>query len=264
MAVLEIFKRLCMLMFKTKCLLRSRKTFYLSTFQPHFYHSFNPLSMKPSTFLELDTSKRKVKIKKLTDNEFSNLARNKFAAIFEDYFFLMLLDRLYSKYKFTLAKIYTALYGLYGLHNGYDDYKGSFAYCFRLTIQADERTFTYLLHLRDIKGNPPYFTFYRELGKAEADKKGTYVQPIEADFSKEAMQEFMASFVGYLIGYFGAIARFLTPIRSTDLKMELFFKIVTITKTTKRIAMRRKRTTKKIMAIRIIGRLCKLIKTIAK
>jgi hypothetical protein len=161
--------------------------------------------MKPSTFLELDTSKRKVKIKKLTDNEFSNLARNKFAAIFEDYFFLMLLDRLYSKYKFTLAKIYTALYGLYGLHNGYDDYKGSFAYCFRLTIQADERTFTYLLHLRDIKGNPPYFTFYRELGKAEADKKGTYVQPIEADFSKEAMQEFMSAFVGYLIGYFNVI-----------------------------------------------------------
>ena len=50
----------------------------------------------------------------------------------------------------------------------------------------------------DMKGNPPYFTFYRELGEHELDKKGTYVKHVDTEFSKEAMQEFMGYFVNNL------------------------------------------------------------------
>ena len=46
-----------------------------------------------------------------------------------------------------------------------------------------------------MKGNPPYFTFYRQLGDHEMDKKGTYQKPIETEFPKEVMQEFMVQFL---------------------------------------------------------------------
>ena len=56
-----------------------------------------------------------------------------------------------------------------------------------------------------MKGNPPYFTFYRQLGEHELDKKGTYVKHIDTEFSEEAMQEFMACFVGNLLGTFEGV-----------------------------------------------------------
>ena len=160
--------------------------------------------MKKFTFLDLETSGLMVKIEKISDQEYFSLTKSKFAPLFEDYYFLIRLDRaIYEKYHFNLPKIYAALYTRYGLHNGYDDYKCSFSYRFRLTvIKAPDSIYTYLLHIMDMKGNPPYFTFYRELGEHELDKKGTYVQHVDTEFSQEAMQEFMAQFVWNLLGTF--------------------------------------------------------------
>jgi hypothetical protein len=155
--------------------------------------------MEASLF-ELEKAQIWVKAKKIDDKEYFSLTKSKFAPLFEDYSFLFVLDRhIYEKYNFTLPKIYTALYTRYGLHNGYDDYKCSFSYRFRLTVyKAPDHIYNYLLHIMDMKGNPPYFTFYRELGEHELDKKGRYVEHIDTEFSKEAMQEFMGYFVNNL------------------------------------------------------------------
>ncbi len=162
--------------------------------------------MKSPSFFNLEKSGLQVKIEKLSNQAFYNLVNSDFAAVHEDYGFLMYLDyNFYEKYDFTLPKIYTALYTLYGKHNGYDDYKCSFSYRFRLKVINGGNVYTYLLSLMDIKGNPPYFTFYRPLGKDELDKKGYYQQPVETEFSKEAMKEFMAYFVGYLLGTFNSV-----------------------------------------------------------
>ena len=165
--------------------------------------------MKNFTFLSLENSGLMVKIDKLTDQAYFSLTKNKFAPLFEDYSFFSVLNRhIYTKYDFTLPKIYTALYTRYGLHNDYDDYKCSFSYRFKLTVIKDKDSiFTYLLHIMDMKGNPPYFTFYRQLGAHELDKKGTYVQHVDTEFSKEDMREFMAYFVGNLLGTFQSIEK---------------------------------------------------------
>lgn len=165
--------------------------------------------MKNFTFLTLEKSGLIVKIEKLTDQAYFSLTKNKFAPLFEDYSFFSLLNHhIYAKHNFTLPKIYTALYTRYGLHNDYDDYKCSFSYRFKLTVIKDKDSiFTYLLHIMDMKGNPPYFTFYRQLGTHELDKKGTYVEHIDTEFSKEDMREFMAYFVGNLLGTFQGVEK---------------------------------------------------------
>jgi hypothetical protein len=169
--------------------------------------------MKGSTFLDLEKSGLIVKIEKIDDKTYFDLVKTQFSPVMEDYYFMMILDRFYQKHKFNLPRIYATLYTLYGLHNGYDDYKCSFSYRFKLTLVKDKDSiFTYLLHIMDMKGNPPYFTFYRELGQHELDKKGRYVEHIDAEFSKEAMQEFMAQFVGHLWGTFNGLKEtFNTP-----------------------------------------------------
>ncbi|MDZ7877802.1 MAG: hypothetical protein U5L45_09040 [Saprospiraceae bacterium] len=162
--------------------------------------------MEKFTFFELKESDLLVKIEKLSNQEYDRSRDSKFAPVFEDYYFFMVLDRLiYEKYDFTLPKIYAALYTRFGKHNGYDDYKCSFSYRFRLTIVNKNNTYTYRLSLMDMKGNPPYFTFYRQLGENELDQKNYYQNPIETEFSKEAMKEFMVHFVGYLLSTFESI-----------------------------------------------------------
>ena len=152
--------------------------------------------MKKITLLELEKSNSFVAVEKLSNEEFYRLGSSKFAPIFEDYYFLMVLDRVfYEKYDFSLPEIYTALYSQYGMHNGYDDYKCSFSYRFRLKVVYEKNIYIYLLSIMDMKGNPPYFTFYRQLGDHEMDKKGTYQKPIETEFPKEVMQEFMLQFL---------------------------------------------------------------------
>jgi hypothetical protein len=160
--------------------------------------------MKKFTLLDLKKTGLMVKIEKISDQEYFSLTKNKFSPLFEDYFFLVRLNRaIYQKYKFNLPKIYAALYTLYGLHNSYDDYKCSFSYRFRLTIiKGPNSIYTYLLHIMDMKGNPPYFTFYRPLGEHELNRKGTYVEHVDSEFSKEAMQEFMAQFAWNLLDTF--------------------------------------------------------------
>ena len=130
--------------------------------------------MENTTFLELKESNSFVRVEKLSNEEFSQLASSNFTPIFEDYYFLFTLDEIfYTKYDFTLPKIYAALYSQYGLHNDYDDFKCSFSYRFRLQVVYEKNIYTYLLSMMDIKGNPPYFTFYRQLGDHEMNQKGT-------------------------------------------------------------------------------------------
>ena len=60
----------------------------------------------------------------------------KHAPIFEDWDFVMLLNHHhYPKTKFDLAKMYLALFSLFGAQNAYDDYKCSFAYRFELKLK---------------------------------------------------------------------------------------------------------------------------------
>ena len=124
-----------------------------------------------------------------------------FSPIFEDWDFQMLLDLHHYKEKdFNLAKMYMALYSYFGGHNNYDDYKCSFSYRFKLTIEQKNKKFEYGLALMDMKGNMPYFTYYRQ--PLEGENPDAYQSPIDDQFSKEDMRLCTMTFISYLEGFF--------------------------------------------------------------
>ncbi|MCO6493224.1 MAG: hypothetical protein J5I98_32690 [Phaeodactylibacter sp.] len=102
--------------------------------------------------------------------------------------------------------MYTALYTLFGPSNAYDDYKCSFAYDFRLSVEKQGQAYPYALSLADIKGNMPYFTFYRPpLAGKEPD---AYQQPVEAEFSREEMRSCIIAFISFLHLFLETYAQF--------------------------------------------------------
>lgn len=133
---------------------------------------------------------------KLSDREWYETHRV-FAPIFQDWELLMSLDLyVYSEYEFDLPRIYTALYTLFGPSNGYDDYKCSFAYDFRLSVEKQGQDYSYALSLADVKGNMPYFTYYRP--PLPGKGPDAYQQPVEAEFSKEEMRSCTIAFINFL------------------------------------------------------------------
>lgn len=149
--------------------------------------------------LNLKEINANVTFQKLGYEDWRNF-RHKVAPIREDWEFLMLLDyQFYSGKDFGLAEIYTALYTLFGTHSPYDDYKCSFSYRFKLTIERGEKTFEYGLQLYDMKGNMPYFTFYRPV--VEKEQANYYQQPNNEELSKADMQLCTLTFLSYLYGF---------------------------------------------------------------
>ncbi len=152
--------------------------------------------------LTLSNSKTNISIvfHKLSDSEWYELQK-KYVPIYEDWDFLMFLDfHHYKKSNFNLAKMYVALFSVFGDHNGYDDYKSSFSYRFKLSIKKQDKTYTYGLNMHEMKGNMPYFSYYRE--PREGESVNTYQNPINEEFSKEDMRHCTLMLIAYLEGFF--------------------------------------------------------------
>jgi len=163
-------------------------------------------SIQPSLTLFLKESNIKVTFHKLSDKEWFDRNRD-YAPIFEDWDLQMYLSfHYYEKNDFDLSKIYTALYSRFGSHNNYDDYKCSFAYRFQLDIEKEGKKSTYLLALMDVKGNMPYFTYYR---KPDPEKDASYYHsPLEEEFSKKEMKDCTLSLITFLRLYFLSLKSF--------------------------------------------------------
>ena len=159
--------------------------------------------MKNKKTLNVKAINAKVTLEKVSNQEWWAL-RKTHAPIFEDWDFLIMLDRQhYPERDFGLAQMYVALFTLFGGHNNYDDYKCSFAYKFKLTIEREDKSHDYGLQLMDMKGNMPYFTYYRK-PKAE-ENLNAYQKPLDNEFSKEDMRyctlTLISFFEGFLEGY---------------------------------------------------------------
>ena len=143
---------------------------------------------------------------KLSDREWYETHRA-FAPIFEDWALLMSLEHyVYSEYEFDLPRIYAALYTLFGPSNAYDDYKCSFAYDFRLSVEKQGQAYPYALSLADVKGNMPYFTYYR--APLPGKKPNAYQRPVETEFSLEEMRSCTIAFINFLRLFLEAYTRY--------------------------------------------------------
>jgi len=141
-----------------------------------------------------------VTFEKLSDRAWYDTYYGNYAPIFEDYDFLMLLElHHYKKHDFDLAKMYMALYTYFGGHNNYDDYKCSFSYRFKLTIERDGKKYIYGMQLFDMKGNMPYYTYYRL--PDEGKSANYYHSPIDEQFSKDDMRYCTMTFLNFMIGF---------------------------------------------------------------
>lgn len=135
----------------------------------------------PIYLKSIDTT---ITFQKITTREWYHLHRE-FAPIFEDWTFHMLMSvgKIKQEIDLDLPRVYTALFTLFGPHKNYDFYKSSFAYGFRLKIDREGHSYDYVLSLREIKGNMPYFTYYRRPG--EGEDANTYQKPIDTEMSNE-------------------------------------------------------------------------------
>ncbi len=156
--------------------------------------------MKEPITLNLQEANLSVVFQKLGNMEWYKM-RQKQVPIFEDYDFLMILDfHHYRERDFDLAKMYMALFTLFGGYNNYDDYKCSFSYKFKLIIQKKKKKYTYGLSMFDMKGNMPYFTYYRKPQGRE--NSNAYQTPLDNEFSKEEMRLCTITFISFLEGFY--------------------------------------------------------------
>ncbi len=156
--------------------------------------------MKKTINLNLKKSNLSITFLKLSNKKWYKIHQN-YAPIFIDYNFLMLLDfQYYRNRDFDLAKMYMALFMLFGGHNNYDDFKCSFSYKFKLTLKKKGKKYTYGLSMYDMKGNMPYFAYYRK--PREGENPDVYQNPIDDEFSKEDMRLCTMTFISFLEGFY--------------------------------------------------------------
>lgn len=152
--------------------------------------------MKNSISLFIEKIDCSITFTKLSNKEWYEFRQQK-NPIFEDWHFIMMLNLdLYPKRKLNLAKIYTALFTLFGGHNNYDDYKCTFSYRFKLTISRNGKNYDYGLDMYDMKGDMPYFTYYRPL--KEGESKGVYLKAVDTELSEEDMRFSTLAFIAFL------------------------------------------------------------------
>jgi len=121
----------------------------------------------------------------------------------------ILIDMIEKEYpEIIYPHYYMALKSLFGESSElYDDYKSSFGYIFSLKVSNS----LYTLNFNDSKG---VFTFDLKKilsSKDEFEKYGDmikiYQEPFD-EFSDDDIKEFMAQFIGYLVGYIRVVKDF--------------------------------------------------------
>ncbi len=138
---------------------------------------------------------------RLTEEEDSRLRDNSLP-IKEDGMFLMqlMLSERHNPDRLTLPKAFLALEHLFGeTSHLFDDWKGSFSFPLLLAVKTAGQFF-YLLRVYDHRGSLQ-FPLYRILENGvDGYDIHAYREPLEIEFSREEINEFICYFYGYLVG----------------------------------------------------------------
>lgn len=139
---------------------------------------------------------------RLTDDEFSTLGQH--ALPIQQNF--ELLDELHRRRTLNdkpllLGQALTVLERKFGPSSPlFDGYRGSFSFPLLVIIMRRQRI-SYLLRCHDHRGTI-HFPMYRVVpGDPSATERARIHQPVEAEFSKEEMDEFVRGLYGYLTAY---------------------------------------------------------------
>ncbi len=123
--------------------------------------------------------------------------------IFQDWDFVWYLTSdYYEKLNLDHAKMYMSLFGLFGPHNAYDDYKCSYQYKLLIDVQRGDKKFAHALMLMDIKGNMPYCEYYRPL--QEGEKPGIYHPTNDEQLTQEDLRYCTIHILAYIQRFFNA------------------------------------------------------------
>lgn len=141
-------------------------------------------------------------LRKLTWSKWRKI-HDDYIPIFQDWDFVWFLTSdYYEKFNLNHAKMYMSLFGLFGPHNAYDDYKCSYQYKLLIDVKRGNKKFTHALMLMDIKGNMPYFDYYRPLQKGE--EHGIYHPTNDEQLSQEDLRYCTIHILGYIKRFFDA------------------------------------------------------------
>jgi hypothetical protein len=171
--------------------------------------------------IEFEVGSLGYQLTRLGDGEFLELHTRSLAIADDHGFYLSLYWQAEERgRRLGFAQCYAALRTLCGESGRwFDDWKGSFAFPFRLRVSKGSRQFEYLLNIYNHRDSL-YFGFYKILRPDESgyDTRSLY-QPFADEFSRVEINQFIAYFYGYLLGYFRAIEQryrepFLHEVRS--------------------------------------------------
>ncbi|MFM7172080.1 MAG: hypothetical protein ACKO4U_03475 [Caldilinea sp.] len=163
----------------------------------------------PPQVLELDPAGMVCRLIRLDTDNYVRLRRASIP-IKPDYGFLLLLmaNARRKDTALNLAQTYIALRCLFGeTSEGYDDYKGSFAFPLFLHLQKGSHSYPYLLRIRDHKGSLEFdFRRIKNPDDIHHDHPA-YHDPLAEEFSREEINSFILYFNGFLKGYFSVVGK---------------------------------------------------------
>jgi len=163
----------------------------------------------PPQVLELELAGMLCRLIRLDSDNYVRLRRASIP-IKPDYGFLLLLmaDASRKDTSLNLAQIYTALRHLFGeTSEGYDNYKGSFAFPLFLHLKKGSQSYPYMLRIRDHKGSLE-FDFRRVIDPGDKQyARDAYHEPLAEEFGREEMNAFIVYFYGFLKGYFSVAGK---------------------------------------------------------
>lgn len=138
---------------------------------------------------------------RLTNDEFTTLSQHALP-ILQNFELIEQLERRHGLDRcLSLGQALTVLERKFGPSSPlFDGYRGSFSFPLLVTMTR-ERRISYLLRCHDHRGTI-HFPMYRIVsGDPSAAERSRVHAPIEAEFSKDEMDEFVRSLHGYLMGY---------------------------------------------------------------
>ena len=122
--------------------------------------------------------------------------------------------------RLTLAETYAVCRDLFGERgDGFDDWKGGFAFPFALDVPRAARRPAYLFHVVNFRGRAEFRLRRLVDANDERLKNPIYYPPDADEFSREEISGFVRYFVGFLEGYCESLAsrwtdRFLLAVES--------------------------------------------------
>lgn len=107
-----------------------------------------------------------------TDITIQKIDRQTWSALYDKYAddweaLIYVNDGIYDQKEISLGELFAALFMQFGESEGYDEYKCSFSYSFKVSLEKEGETNEFLLNIYDYKGGMPSYKFYGNEPKNE-------------------------------------------------------------------------------------------------